>query len=239
MYSSPSTALGAQRGEVAAGVGLGEALAPHASPRAIGGRYRCRCSGVPCAMIDGPIQFAFMYCGPRGSPRDHSSSPSTATSHGLARLPRTPWASAASTSCARPACRRTGASTRRSPATREPRPAVPVIRQFLIEKRSSSARNATSSDAHPNSTSSPFLANQYTHLPLSGPGPSAVTNLSGSTATVGASPRSVEAGDLVRLVPELGEHLVVVVAERGGGCGSNGAARPRTAPGTRCADGSP
>ena len=38
-------------------------------------------------MIDGPIQLAFMYCGPRGSPRDQSSSPRIASCHGVARLP--------------------------------------------------------------------------------------------------------------------------------------------------------
>ena len=52
------------------------------SPAEIGGRYRFCCSGVPWAIIDGPIQLAFMYWGPRGSPRDQSSSPSTASIHG-------------------------------------------------------------------------------------------------------------------------------------------------------------
>ena len=39
------------------------------------------------AMIDGPIQLTFMYCGPRGSPIDHSSSPRMACCQGVAALP--------------------------------------------------------------------------------------------------------------------------------------------------------
>src|SRR5262249_57610288 len=56
-------------------------------PAEIGGRWRAFCSALPQRMIVGPIQFTFMYCEPRGSPRRHISSPRIAWRHGLASLP--------------------------------------------------------------------------------------------------------------------------------------------------------
>ncbi len=86
-YSSPSsTAEVRSDGQVGAGVGLGEALAPHDVAAGDAGQVEPPLLvGAVGNRIDGPIQLTFMYCGPRGSPIDHSSSPRMSAARGTPR----------------------------------------------------------------------------------------------------------------------------------------------------------
>ena len=116
-----------------------------------------RCRG---AMIDGPIQLTFMYCGPRGSPTDHSSSPRMMCCHGVAARPPCS-AGQCGVSQPRSASRRLKtfewATFSGDPSWRTAPRHSPSSAEATNE--CSSSRNAASSSDQPNSNGPPTLPN--------------------------------------------------------------------------------
>src|SRR5713101_6037010 len=179
------------------------------SPRAIRPRWYCFCSGVPAAMMAGPIQLTFMYCGPRGSPAPHISSPRMVRSHGDASLP--PYSIG-----------QCGVSSPRSASA--PQNAMhcalctsvgrslsswlqPAGMWSRITERTSS-RNSRSSPLHPNSMASP-LRTVHEASPRSADAPASGSRRA-SGCPVGTSLRSV---DRLRLARDGGERNVAVGGE--------------------------